>query len=662
MNLDRRKIKKIEEYEKIAAGEVIERPANVVKELIENSIDANAQEIRLILKEAGKQLIQVIDDGVGIPSNEVELAFARHTSSKIRNIDDLEHLNTLGFRGEALASIAAVSKVEIITRTAEKKNGIQMVIEGGKTKRKGVISCPVGTNIKVKNLFYNLPARRKFLKTNSTELGHISDFVQRYALANPEIHFIYMHNDLDILNCPASNDLKTTVFHIYGKKTAKYMEPINFSEEHGILRVHGLLGHPRIAKKRRRSSSIFLNKRYIISDLLFNAVKEAYKGALMVGKYPFVILFLELEPQIVDFNIHPKKLKVRFENDRFISNRISHVIRNFVEEKFIEQGDEYLETELNQYSSEEEGSRETAQKESIETLNESGNPSSLPTHHTEREGSKLDAEGIAQRKDFGEAHITTREGARDETKQAEKGLKLEKKVQLHLTDHLEDKSLEEISDKETYLRNKYLQFESFPRLRLISSTGQLSNKRYIVLEGINQDGEEGLYLLDQHAASERINKEFFYRQLESSKKQRQTLISPVKIQLSPRNTFFLQENMDEIKKLGFDLEHFGGNTFILRGFPTIYGKVLDETVIREIIEDLTEIGKDQTFSEVEEEIINYLACHRSIRGGDDLSLKDIRRLLIRLAKCKDSYHCAHGRPTLRFFSFKEIDKLFKRTG
>ena len=220
MNKKRKKIEKIREAEKIAAGEVIERPANVVKELIENSIDAGASEIRLIVKEAGKQLIQVIDDGFGIPSEEVPIAFERHTSSKIRTIEDLERLNTLGFRGEALASIAAVSQVEITTKTKDEEKGVHLIIEGGKILKSEPVLCPVGTNIKVKNLFYNLPARRKFLKTNATELGHISDFVQRYALANPKLHFIYRHNDLDILNCPASNDLKTTVFHIYGKKIA----------------------------------------------------------------------------------------------------------------------------------------------------------------------------------------------------------------------------------------------------------------------------------------------------------------------------------------------------------------------------------------------------------------------------------------------------------
>jgi len=223
--LKKSKIQKIKEAEKIAAGEVVERPANIVKELVENSIDAGATEIRIIVKRAGKNLIQVIDNGMGIPPDEVEFAFERHTSSKIHSIEDLDTLSTLGFRGEALASIAAVSKVEIISRTAENERGIQLFIEGGKLTKRNEINCPIGTNIKVNNIFYNLPARQKFLKSDPTELGHITDIIQRYSLANPELHFIYQHNDLNILNCPASNDLITTGFHIYGKQIAKFLEP-----------------------------------------------------------------------------------------------------------------------------------------------------------------------------------------------------------------------------------------------------------------------------------------------------------------------------------------------------------------------------------------------------------------------------------------------------
>lgn len=612
-----RRIKKIIDADKIAAGEVVDRPANIIKELVENSIDAKASEIRVIVRKAGKSLIHVIDDGIGIPSADIEMAFERHTSSKIRSIQDLENLSTLGFRGEALASIAAVSKVEIITRVEDEEKGVHLFIEGGKIIDKKKISCPVGTNIQVKNLFYNLPARQKFLKTDATELGHITDIIQRYSLAYPELHFIYRHNELDILNCPASNDLKTTVFHIYGKKIAKFMEPFDFKEAEIKFRINGLLGHPQIAKKNRTYSSLFINQRYIISDVLFRAISEAYEGTLMVSKYPFFIIFLELDPSVIDFNVHPKKLHVRFEREESIYNKVYNVIKSFVEDRFIIKEAKYISTELHDFIPEKE-----KLSESIKEISDG----------------EIKQEEISQ----------------------EQLLIPEESVQLSLEDQIiVDKSYKKLPP-ETFLRGKYIISKNFPKLRLISHTGQLSNKVYVVLEGINENNEEGLFILDQHAASERINKERFLEAFKTSKMSKQKLISALKIDVSPSEKIFLESNLLEIRKLGFDFENFGGNTFILREIPTIMGKIPKLNIIKEIISDITEIGKDKSFSEGKEEIINYLSCHRSIRGGDDLSLKDIRDLLNELAKCKDSYHCAHGRPTIRFFSYKELDKLFKR--
>ncbi len=631
--MNRNKIKKIRDSEKIAAGEVVERPANVVKELIENSIDAGAKEVRVIVKKAGKTLIQVIDDGIGIPSDEIEFAFERHTSSKIRGIEDLETLSTLGFRGEALASITAVSQVEIISRTENEEAGIQLYIEGGKLLEKKEISCLVGTNIKVKNVFYNIPARQKFLKSDSTELGHITDIMQRYALAYPGIHFIYRHNDLDVLNCPV-NDLKTTVFHIYGKKNAKYMESIDYSEEDNDFKIYGLLGHPEVSNKNRNYSSLFINHRYVISDLLYRAVQEAYKGTLMVGKHPFFILHIELDPSAIDFNVHPKKLHIRFENEDYIFNKVYNVIRNFIEETFIEKEAKYISTEISDYIS---------NKEELALTDEENESQAAST-------SKRTTQKIVE--------------VRDESKDLidRKDQMVEESVQLHLTESITKRKSIKKQMPETYIRDKYIIAKNFPKIRLIPYTGQLSNNIYVVLEGTSQDGEQGLYILDQHAASERITKEYFLKMYESSKRSKQQLISPLKLEVNPSEKFFIESNLKEINMLGFTFEHFGGNTFILREIPTIMGKLPDVKIINEIIADITEIGKDKTFSEIKEEIINYLACHKSIRGGDELTLKNIRNLLIDLANCKNPFHCAHGRPTLKFISFKELDKLFKRTG
>ncbi len=634
--MNRSKIKRIVDAEKIAAGEVVERPANIVKELLENSIDAGAKEIRIIVKKAGKSLIQIIDNGIGIPPDEIGIAFERHTSSKIVNIEDLESLSTLGFRGEALASIAAVSQVEINSRIKENERGVKLILEGGKVIEKKEVFCPIGTDIKVKSLFYNIPARLKFLKKDPTELGHITDIIQRYALAYPQLHFIYTHNDLTIVNYPASNDLRTTVFHIYGKKVASLMEPININEEN--FNLHGLMGHSEISKNNRTQSSVFLNKRYVISDLIFRAIQEAYKGTLMTGKFPFFIVNLEINPSVIDFNVHPKKLNIRFENEDYIYNKVYNVVRKFVEEKFIEKEDNYNFLEIGKYVS----NKEDSEKE--ELYQESENSMDTIERVTKDSNDKLESKDKTPIDHASKLHKEV----------------LEKTVQLNLTSSDIVKDAVDMSSADTFLRRNYINLKNFPKLRLISHTGQLSNKTYILLEGINKNGEGGFYILDQHAASERVSKEFFYDFYENSKKTKQKLISPLKIEVSPSEKFFLESNLKEITKLGFNFEHFGGNTFVLRAVPIIMGRTPDLHIIKEIISDITDIGKDKSFSEKLEQIINYLACHKSIRGGDDMSLNSIRKLIVDLANCKDSFHCAHGRPTLKFFSFKELDKLFKR--
>ena len=634
--MNRSKIKRIVDAEKIAAGEVVERPANIVKELLENSIDAGAKEIRIIVKKAGKSLIQIIDNGIGIPPDEIGIAFERHTSSKIVNIEDLESLSTLGFRGEALASIAAVSQVEINSRIKENERGVKLILEGGKVIEKKEVFCPIGTDIKVKSLFYNIPARLKFLKKDPTELGHITDIIQRYALAYPQLHFIYTHNDLTIVNCPASNDLRTTVFHIYGKKVASLMEPININEEN--FNLHGLMGHSEISKNNRTQSSVFLNKRYVISDLIFRAIQEAYKGTLMTGKFPFFIVNLEINPSVIDFNVHPKKLNIRFENEDYIYNKVYNVVRKFVEEKFIEKEDNYNFLEIGKYVS------IKADSEKEELYQESENSMDTIERVTKDSNDKLESKDKTPI---------------DPASKLDKEVP-EKTVQLNLTSSDIVKDAVDRSSADTFLRRNYIDLKNFPKLRLISHTGQLSNKTYILLEGINKNGEGGFYILDQHAASERVSKEFFYDFYENSKKTKQKLISPLKIEVSPSEKFFLESNLKEITRLGFNFEHFGGNTFVLRAVPIIMGRTPDLHIIKEIISDITDIGKDKSFSEKLEQIINYLACHKSIRGGDDMSLNSIRKLIVDLANCKDSFHCAHGRPTLKFFSFKELDKLFKR--
>ncbi|MCK4237756.1 MAG: DNA mismatch repair endonuclease MutL, partial [Candidatus Lokiarchaeota archaeon] len=610
------RIKKIKDFEKIAAGEVVERPASVVKELVENSIDAGAKNIKIIIKNAGKSLIQVIDDGYGIEKEDVEIAFDRYTSGKIEKFEDLDTLTTLGFRGEALSSIAVVSQVELITRTKNDDLGSTIVIHGGGVIEKKEISAPVGTNIKVKNLFYNIPARQKFLKTNRVELGHITDIITRYALGYPQIHFIYQHNDLDILNCPSSDDLKDMVFHIYGKETAKKMYPIDYIHPDGLFALSGLLGDPEISKKKRTSSSLFLNKRYVISDKFFEVIKDAYKGFLMVGRFPFFILNLDINPANVDFNIHPQKMTVRFNNEKVLFPFIENALRRHLEELFLPKKEEIITKPLETFIEEE---KEEILSEFMDIT------------------SRVDVSLIAKEK---ASNIPANSSLIDSVKSKEM---IQTKL---ITEDILDKKFEN-AITESLSREQYIITDTLPKMRPISRTGQLSNNVYILFESNDEDGNPTILIIDQHAASERIMKERFLSQYRGSKVQKQQLIYPLKINISPAERFFLKEHLSEINKFGFELEDFGGNTFILRAVPAIIEKLPKIDILKDMIEEIANIGKQQSFSDSEEEIINYLACHKSIRGGDYLTTKDIRRLVLDLSKCKDPYHCAHGRPTFR---------------
>jgi len=622
------RIKKIKDFEKIAAGEVIERPASVVKELVENSIDAGALNIKIIIKNAGKNLIQVIDDGCGIEKDDIEIAFDRYTSGKIEKFEDLDTLSTLGFRGEALSSIAVVSQVELITRTEKDDLGIYIAIYGGMVIEKKEISAPFGTNIKIKNLFYNIPARYKFLKTNKVELGHITDIITRYALSYPQIHFIYQHNDLDILNCPSSNDLRDMVFHIYGKETARKMHSINHIHPDGLFTLTGLLGEPDVSKKKRSNSSLFVNNRYVISDKFFEVIKSAYKDFLMIGRFPFFILNLSINSALVDFNIHPQKMTIRFNKEKIIFPFIESAIKARLEELFLPRSQVIITKPLETFvdDKKEEVIIGYGEKNSHAFKHEISSEQTANIHIDSSNIEVDKPQDLIQTRLMFEAHET----------------KFEKDI------------------PQSLLGEQYIITETLPKMRPISRTGQLRNKIYIIFESEDKSGNSGICILDQHAASERIMKEKYLNQYWKSKIQKQKLISPLKINISPAEQYFLSENLNEINNFGFELEEFGRNTFILRAVPAIFEKVPALNVLKDMIEEIVEIGKQQSFSESEEQIINYLACHKSIRGGDYLTIKDIRRLVIELSKCKNPYHCAHGRPTFKFISFKELDKMFRR--
>ncbi|MHA1728210.1 MAG: DNA mismatch repair endonuclease MutL [Promethearchaeota archaeon] len=636
------RIKLIKDYQKIAAGEVVERPASVVKELVENSIDAGSTNITIIIKNFGKELIQVIDNGFGIGSDDVKIAFEAHTSSKINSAEDLNSLEFLGFRGEALYSISSISRIELVTKTSKTSDemGIKLIIEGGKTKSLESIGTTVGTNIKVRDIFYNTPVRYKFLKTDRVEMGHITDIITRFILAYPGIHFKLIHGDLPIINSPSTKKRINAVFDIYGKSITKNLA--EFAYDDPLFKINGFLGDPSLSRSTPLSSSVFVNNRYVKSPMINNAMNDAYKGYLMVKKYPFFIVFLEIEPNKIDVNIHPTKKVIRFEKEESLMKRLIFILRGIVEEKFGRKKGIII---------------ADSQKSKINSVLIAD---LFPSSGTSKQNKGAKVEIMDNDRKINAQSIKNVKYGKKNGKRTSP-LILNKMYDIY--DNISDKE-----DKETFKSNTKFGEKGytggkrwiitngiFPDMKLINEAGQL-NKTYIVLEG-----ENGFFLLDQHAAAERIKYE---EQIESFKKgslQRQQLLSPIKFDVSINEVDFFKEVLPQLPKFGFEINSLGGTTFAIRSIPAVLKKVTDPAIIKDICLEITAFGKQSSLKDEFDKIIKYIACHKSLRGGEKINDPNkVRELMYRLSKCRNPHHCAHGRPTILFFDWKEIEKMFHR--
>ncbi|MBN2155183.1 MAG: DNA mismatch repair endonuclease MutL [Candidatus Lokiarchaeota archaeon] len=625
-----RRIKEIQDYQKIAAGEVIERPASVVKELIENSIDAGAKKITINIQNFGKSLIQVIDDGVGIHPEDVEIAFLPHTSNKIRSADELVTLKSLGFRGEALYSICSISKTELITKTRSSSHGIKIELVGGVVKSCTQTAAALGTNIKVRDLFFNTPVRYKFLKSDRVEMGHITDIVSRYILGYPEINFKLMQDSTPILSSPSSSDPVNAIFDVYGKDFAK--NSVFFRESHNLFTIEGYIGDPTLAQSTSHNTTVFINGRYVISPTVHEAMKFAYKSYIMIHKHPFYVLFLTIDPSKVDFNIHPTKKIVRFEEEETILSALSEVTRSVVNQKF---GQSTITSQLDQSIS--------SSSKTIETWIEEKSPSE---NHLKNNLSTSAQSPLVQ-------------SSSKFTSQSQERVSSEAQIATpHKTKALPLQTFAPnlISKQSHYfLRNEWIQTKSFPKMRLISESGQLKNV-YFVFEG-----EEGFYILDMHAADERINYEKEMKAYLKGGMHRQRLIIPFTIEVPINMKEYLLDTISEVAKFGFEVNHLGGTTFTLHTIPTILKEVQDTAILTDICLEIIEMGKQTSFSQSVEKILKYIACHESIRGGDMISDPEFaKKLLITLSLCENPHHCAHGRPTMLFFSWSYLEKEFHR--
>ncbi|MFO8109360.1 MAG: DNA mismatch repair endonuclease MutL [Thermoplasmata archaeon] len=547
----------------IAAGEVIERPASLVKELIENSLDADADVIHVQVKNGGKDLIRVTDNGRGMSREDLKLAFKKHATSKIKDMDDLDRLSSLGFRGEALPSIASVSRIMAVSKERGALEGYKLCIHGGTESSFEEVGAPEGTTIEAADLFFNTPARRRYLKKNSTEVKHIIEVVTRYSLAYTDVEFKLQVDGNESLFVPKTNSTLENIKYIYGKEIARKMVKIRYQGED--IDLKGYVSKPSVTRSNREHIYTFVNGRYVKNRALKDAVVSGYSTLLLKHRYPIAIIKLKLDESEVDVNVHPTKIKVRFQEEGEIKEEVEKAL-NYV----------LLEHDL------------------------------IPTPTEESPEMK------------------------PKKKETKKDLGSQTKLEM---------------DEEREVLES-----SLPRMRVLG----IIQKSYIVVEM-----EDGMAVVDQHAAHERINYENIKRR-QKDVVESQSLVSPVTVDLMPKEAALVRSNEELLKQMGFGIEPFGKTTFRITALPVILGELQADDVLYSVLDELYEI-KGKPMEDRREELICYMACHSSFTAGDDISITTARYLLDKLGQTENPYTCPHGRPTIIRFQESEIKKWFKRT-
>ncbi len=582
---------------KIAAGEVIERPASVIKELLENSLDAGATKISVELEESGKKRIKISDNGEGMTPEDAEKSILRHATSKIRSVEDLFSIKTLGFRGEALASIAAVSKLSIITKPKDILEGCALKIEGGNILNKDIIGAEQGTSIDVQDIFFNTPARKKFLKTDAVELKHCLDIVTHYALANPQISFKFIHDHNLLLHSPALNDARSTIASIYGIQTAKELLEVKYEDEQ--IKISGFISKPYHVRNDKNQQVLFVNGRWIKNNDISNAVYAGYHSTLFVNKHPVLVLHLQLNPQTIDVNVHPQKQEIKIEQKDQVTKAIYNAVRQTLQEnQLVPTVDVNTEQQITFGTP--LPKKEARLESKTETARYAFEPSMQSVFAVEEETA------VYGKQEFSSPVITDSEQSNDLTS------------------------------------------EKLPPLRLL---GQV-HKTYFIAETA-----AGLFYIDQHAAHERVMYESLLNQFLHGKVEVQQLLQSEIIEVSAAEKIVLEEKKEELQQLGFTLEGFGGNSFAVKTIPLVFGKIK----IKEVLHDLVSMIENQkSILEKKEEILTRLACRAAVMAGDLVTIPQMEKILAQLSKTELPYTCPHGRPTLMKVTVDELEKKFRR--
>ena len=671
---------------KIAAGEVVERPSSVVKELLENAIDSGATQVVVDITDGGKKCIKISDNGGGILSSEVEKCFLRHATSKIKSIDDLFDLYSLGFRGEALASISAVSNIEMVTKTKEEMIGTKIVLSGSKIIKKEPVGTKDGTTITVKDLFFNTPVRAKFLKSTHAETINISDLINKLAIGNPNVRLKYINNSKLMLNTPGDNKLISVIRSIYGKEITDNLIEVDYEDEK--IKISGYIGNNNIYRSNKNLQHIYINKRFVKSKVILDAINESYKSIIPINKFGVCFLNIKINSSEIDVNIHPTKLEVKFQDEKEVYIKIRDVIKNKLlnisligKYKSYDSSENYVQNKLNQIEE---------NKTEVQNINIAKNIEYKVKENNEYENKDQEAIKINEREDlstfksFKEAleeknHIDkSKEDLHDNISYSE-SLNNNNYDRIHEEEQSDyysnmgyiennikeskyndiDKKLEEISTQASFLeeqddmldkivdnsQNAHFRASDFKVIGTILNT-------YIVLEK-----GTSMYLLDQHAAHEKVLYEEYMTKFKNQNIDMQMLLDPIVIELSSVDMLDVEKNLNLFMKFGFEIEIFGDNHIMVRGVPNIFGVAQSEKFIFQIIDN---IGDLESSYDLKMDKIASMSCRAAIKANDKIHFDEINSLLSKMEKCENPYTCPHGRPSMVEISKKEIEKMFKR--
>ena len=641
-----------ETINKIAAGEVIERPSSVVKELVENAIDAGATAVTIEIKDGGISFIRITDNGSGISKDDIPMAFLRHSTSKIKSIEDLMNVSSLGFRGEALSSIAAVSQVELITKTADDFTGSRYVIEGGNEISLEEVGAPDGTTFIVRNLFYNTPVRRKFLKTAATEAGYVNALIEHLSLSHPDISFRFINNNQNKLHTSGNMNLKDIIYGVYGRDiTSNLMEISGKTQD---VEITGFIGKPVICRGNRGYENYYINGRYIKSSIITKAIEEAYKGYIMPHNYPFTAIHFKINPSIMDVNVHPTKMELRFSKNEFVYRFVLETVKECLANRELAARVKLPDPVKQQQFTKSPENIKQAEKSYVQE-NTDSKPYQAPRIEPPRESFYNSTESSVKQKAINENQTAGFiKNTTDYTKMPP--TRLPEPFEIKRSDEMikEDKKIYEAEKKQeaeqlSMFDTPLMSGKAKADYRII---GQLFETYWLI------EYEDKFYMMDQHAAHEKILYERFMNHLKVKDMDTQMIMPPVIIELNMQQEDAYKRNKQAFSRLGFEIEEFGGNAYKVNGLPAGLPNINLKQMLIDMIDGLTD--DNSTDLDIITERVATMSCKAAVKGNNKLSFEEAKELIEELMQAENPYNCPHGRPTLIVMSKYEVERKFKR--